>query len=169
MITNSMDLHYEVQQSSSKELLFNQVSRVSAFLRRFRLRLNYGGLSRAQIKLLRFELEGVSVKCHWLARQHPAVERGQANEQQRLHYSMQVLKDAIDIRSMLFESLPQIEEGYLEVYRNASISLIQERIVLGYVQRNDHSSRNLHSIERRARNLGFNFQLESGDLQPLRT
>jgi hypothetical protein len=61
--------------------------------------------------------------------------------------------------ALLFDVLPDVETADLRVYRQTE-GLGRELIITGCVQRNDHSSRSIHSLAMRAKVLGFRFNLE---------
>ncbi len=48
--------------------LTHQISGVSRFLRDLRIQLRFGTLSRAPLRLIRFEITETSAECDWIAR-----------------------------------------------------------------------------------------------------
>jgi hypothetical protein len=143
--------------------LADQLCNVSHFLCRLRRQLRYGELSRAPLTLLRLQLFADTIECDWLARPPDAWDADLPGRVGMRHASLQTLRDAIDVRSVLFHSFPSMEAAYLRVFRQ-SRGRDREMIVTGYVQRNDNSSRWVHSLTMRARNLGFRFNLEGESL-----
>src|ERR1700722_17930503 len=139
--------------------LTEQICNVSQFLCRFRVQLRYGELTRAPLKLLRLEVLAESMECDWLARPQDSWDADLLPGTGLRHASLQTLRDAIDVRSLIFRSFPTLETAYVRIYRD-SPGNEQEMIVTGCVQRNDNSSRRLHSLSMRARVLGFRFHLE---------
>ena len=83
------------------------------------------------------------------------------------HASLQALKDAVDVRYLLFEMLPDVDAAWLRIYRETP-ARARELIIAGYVHRNAISFRNVHSIAMRAKLLGFRFLLEGDILRPTR-
>ena len=53
------------------------------------------------------------------------------------HASLQALKDAIDVRALLFETMPYVATADLRVYRMTA-HYERELIITGCVQRIDH-------------------------------
>lgn len=145
--------------SAGQGRLFHQLHHVGNFLRGVRLQLRYGELSRAPLRLLRFQVVDEIVECDWMARSPDPWDVDLARHVQQRHASLQALRDAIDVRAFLFDVLPQVETANVCVFRE-SAEYTPEMIISGSVHRNDHSSRNLHSIVMRARILGFRFRME---------
>ena len=139
--------------------LTEQICNVSQFLCRFRVQLRYGELTRAPLKLLRLEVLAESMECDWLARPQDRWDADLPPGVGLRHASLQTLRDAIDVRSLVFGSFSSLESAHFRIYRDSSDEK-REMIVTGHVQRNDHSSRRLHSLSMRARVLGFRFHLE---------
>jgi hypothetical protein len=139
--------------------LTEQVCNVSQFLCRFRVQLRYGELTRAPLKLLRLAVLADSLECDWLARPQDPWDSDLPPRTGLRHASLQTLRDAIDVRSLVFRSFSALETAQFRIYRDTPNER-REMIVTGYVQRNDHSSRRLHSLSMRARVLGFRFHLE---------
>jgi hypothetical protein len=125
--------------------------------------MRYGKLSRAPLHLLRFNMLGEDVKCDWLARAPDPWDADLSRHVRERHLSLQTLKDAIDVRGLLFDVLRDVETADLRVYRQAP-GFARELIITGCVQRNDHSSRSIHSLAMRAKILGFRFYLEGDTL-----
>ena len=87
---------------------------------------------------------------------------------QQRHASIQTLRDAIDVRALLFDLMPQMETLYLRTYRRCS-DHERELIIEGYAQRNDHAARNVHSLVMRAKILGFRFDIDGNALRNIAT
>jgi hypothetical protein len=143
--------------------LAKQLCRASRFLQGLRIQLRFGGLSRAPIRLLRLQIVDEVVECDWLARSLDPWDADLSRNVQERHASMQSLRDAIDVRAMLFDLMPQIEMAYLRGYRAAK-DHEQELIIEGCAQRIDHAARNVHSLVMRAKTLGFRFDIEGSTL-----
>jgi hypothetical protein len=164
---NSLSEDYRQRWESGSGLrLTEQICNVSQFLCRFRVQLRYGELTRSPLKLLRLALVGDRVECDWLARAQDPWDVDLPPRMGPRHASLQTLRDAIDVRSLLFRSFSTLESAYFRIYRGSSDNK-QEMIVTGCVQRNDNSSRRLHSLAMRARVLGFRFHLEDDMLSEL--
>ena len=139
--------------------LAEQFCNVSQFLRKLRIQMRFGELTRAPLHLLRLNILGEIAKCDWLARTPDPWDADFSKDMRDRHASLQALKDAIDVRALLFESMPHVETADLRVYRTTS-TFEREMIITGCVQRNDHSARNIHSLAMRAKILGFRFNLD---------
>jgi hypothetical protein len=153
-------------ESGSRIRLAEQICNVSQFLGRVRMQLRYGELTRAPLKPLRFAVLADRVECDWLARPQDPWDADLQPGTGLRHASLQTLRDAIDVRSLIFQSFPTLETAYVRIYRDSPDNQ-QAMIVTGCVQRNDNSSRRLHSLSMRARVLGFRFQLEDDVLLEL--
>ena len=138
---------------------------MSHFLCRLRVQLRYGELSRASLRLLRIEVVEGNVECDWLARPPDPFDAGVSQKVRERHFSLQTLRDAIDVRSLMFSVFPNVESARLRIFRE--IDDKRELIVTGLVQRNDNSSRWVHSLVMRAKVLGFRFRLEDEVLYAL--
>ncbi len=143
--------------------LTDQFCNLSHFLCRLRTQLRYGELTRASLKLLRLQISGDSLECDWMAREADPWDVDLPRKVRRQHASLQTLHDAIDVRSLIFRTFAGIDTASLRIYRETEENG-HELIVTGYVHRNDHSSRWVHSLAMRAKNLGFRFQLQDENL-----
>lgn len=144
--------------------LAEQLCNVSHFLRGLSVRMRFGELSRAPLRLLRLNILGEIVKCDWLARSPDPWDSDLSKRIQERHSSLQTLRDAIDVRALLFDTLPHVETADFRVYRE-SASYTREMIITGCAQRNDNSSRCVHSLVMRAKVLGFRFHLQEDTLR----
>jgi hypothetical protein len=161
--TSAFDPYEDDWTTARKPRLVEQLCNVSRFIRDLRVRMRYGELSRASLQLLRLNILGEDVKCDWLARAPDPWDADLSQHVRERHVSLQALRDAIDVRGLLFEVLPDVETAVLRVYRQAE-GFARELIITGCVQRNDHSSRSIHSLAMRAKVLGFRFNLEGDSL-----
>lgn len=143
--------------------LAEQFGNVSRFLRELRTQMRYGEFTRAPLHLLRFSILGEIVKCDWLARAPDHWDDDLLQEMRERHTSLQALKDAINVRALLFDTMPHVVTADFRVYRETQ-DFQREMIITGCVQRNDHSARNIHSLAMRAKILGFRFYLEAETL-----
>lgn len=161
--TSAFDPYEDDWTVAPKPRLAEQLCDVSRFFRDLRIRMRYGELSRAPLRLLRFNLLGEDVKCDWLARVPDPWDADLSEHVRERHLSLQTLRDAIDVRGLLFDVLRDVATADLRVYRQTP-GFARELIITGCVQRNDHSSRSIHSLAMRAKILGFRFYLEGDTL-----
>ena len=151
---------------SSRIRLAEHLCNVSHFLRGLRVKMRFGELTRAPISLLRLKIVGEVVNCDWLARSADPWDQDLSSKVRERHLALQTLRDAIDVRALLFDAVPQAETANFRVYRDSS-SDTRELIIKGCSQRNDNSSRSLRSLSMRAKILGFRFDLNDGALLKL--
>jgi hypothetical protein len=164
LTANSPFEDYRQKWESAKGLRpADQVCSASNFLFRLRVQLRYGEFTRAPLRLMRLEILADSVACDWLARPPDAWDADLPRSVASRHASLQALHDAIDMRSLVFTAFPGVETAHLRAYRDLP-EKVPEVIVAGCVQRNDNSSRWLHSLVMRARVLGFRFRMEDNIL-----
>ena len=171
--SSSLEAYRQQWESTRGLRLTEQFCKVSHFLCRLRVQMRFGELSRAPLKLLRLEMLADSVECDLIAR---SPDPWDAHLPQRVgmrHSSLQTLRDAIDMRALVFSTFTEIETAHFRIYR-LSPGKPREMVVTGSVQRNDNSSRWVHSLAMRAKVLGFRFCLENeilyeltGDGKPL--
>ncbi|MDR3793478.1 MAG: hypothetical protein P4L03_08855 [Terracidiphilus sp.] len=154
----SADPNDDVWQKQSN--MFLQLRHARHFLSDLKHSLRYGELSRAPLRLLRFQIVEEIAECDWMARRHDQWDEDLPRHIQLRHASLQAIRDAIDIRMLLFDSFPDLETASVSVFRESG-NYTPEMILTGTVQRNDQSARNIHSIVMRAKILGFRFCLEN--------
>lgn len=139
----------------------------SEFVRRVRLQMRFGYLSRSHLELLRLELRGREAECEWIVRSNDPWDCDLPLQSQRLHQTEQALRDAIWLREVLFASLPEIDVAVTKAFRATEGGL--ELIISGVLEKNDVVAPKIASLVMRAKLFGFRFWLEGGSLQPLRT
>ena len=144
--------------------LFQQLCQASRFLRDLRLQMRYGSLTRAPLQLLRFQIVGEMVECDWLSRSLDPWDADLSSHVQQRHASLQALRDAIDIRALIFRAIPGIDTAYCRAFRGGPTP---EPIIAGNVHRNDHSARDVHSLVMREKVLGFRFRMEGDVLRKI--
>lgn len=140
--------------------LTRQISGVGHFLRSYRTQLRFGALSRAPLHLLRVQIKDDAAECDWIARLQDPWDADLTRTIGRRHASLQALKDAIDIRSILFVALPDLATARFRVYRE-STDRCRELIIIGKVRRHDSMFRSIHSLAMRAKLVGLSFRLEN--------
>lgn len=144
--------------------LVKQVLRAGQFLRGVRVQMRFGAFSRAPLRLVRLQVEDNAVECDWLVRSPDRWDADLPPHVQQKHASLQSLRDAIDVRALLFDRMPQLETACLRAYRECG-AYERELIIEGYAQRNHHAARNVHSLVMRAKMLGFRFDIEGNALR----
>ena len=109
---------------------------IADFLRGIRIDRRFGEISRSPLKLLRFQLQGERAEVDWLARvADDIVGRGSAPAQVReQNFSFQALQDAMVLRKMLFDLLPDVCVAELRAFRQSGPELSQ-LIIFGTVNR----------------------------------
>ena len=153
--------------SQGSSRLTQQFCRVSRFVRGFKTELRFGRLSRSPLYLERVLIKGGTAECDCIARNPDPWDVDLAREISRRHAALQALRDAIDLRSLLFTSLPELSKARVRFYR-ASHNQYRELIIVGNLRSQDSSHRNVHSLAMRAKLIGLRFELDNGFLRRLR-
>jgi hypothetical protein len=128
--------------------------------------MRFGELSRAPLRLRRVELQDDTVECDWLTRPPDIWDASLRRTQRDHNESIQALADAISIRNLLFDALPNVENAVLRVFRQPAREA-PEMIILGTVSREMPAVHRVSSLVMRAKLYGFCFCLEDGFLRPL--
>jgi hypothetical protein len=139
---------------------------VSHFLLRLRVQLQFGRLSRAPLQLIRLQLTEDLVECDLIARAGDPWDADLPDRLARRHVTLQTLRDAIDLRALLFRTVPEAKKAYCRIYRKGE-EATHQLVIAGIIHRNDQSSRGIHALSVRARALGFRFRLDNDFLSPI--
>lgn len=142
---------------------------IADFIRGMRRELRFGDLSRAPLRLLRLELSGKSVSCDWLARPGDIFDESLDWRQRERNVSEQALCDAIRVRDLVFETLPQVEGAVLRGFRSSEAREPPELIISGVAVREAPHTFRVSSLVMRAKLCGFQFEIKDGILQALKT
>jgi|SRR5689334_18228628 hypothetical protein len=149
-----------------KSELIGKLCDIRNVINQLRVQLRFGRLSRAPLRLLRFEWAGDHVQCDWIARSPDDWDRGLPRYVGEGNASIQALEDAIVVRDLLFYTLRDISSATFRVYREAADEP-QELIITGTVTRPEPLRWNIHSLIMRAKLSGFRFSLNEGKLVAL--
>lgn len=139
---------------------------VSLFFKSFRLQV--GEHSRLPLRLLRFNLDQGTICCDWVARDPDPWDLTLPPSVGMRHASLQALKDAIDTRSLLFQSVQGIDNACIRAYRRAPGDRL-EPILFGNLRRQSGAYRSTRSLAMRAKLMGFRFRLDDEILIPLKS
>lgn len=150
---------------AEKGRMMRHLCEIGDFVRRMRTHTRFGDLSRAHLKLLRFELHGDQAECNFLARRADPWDAGLPAAVAGRNVSAQALRDAISVRALLFRVLPDISRAVLRVYRLTGESL--ELIITGVVRREEQAPATVRSLAMRAKLCGLQFWLDDGILESL--
>ncbi len=151
--------------SKARARLAKRISDASHFLRDFRVRMRFGELTRAPMRLLRFQMSEARAECDWVAREPDSWDANLPSSVGQRHASLQALKDAIAVRNLLFDIVPEVDTALLRVYRSGPGS--GELIIAGTSERTDWHARSVRSLAMRAQLLGLRFSMENGILNEL--
>jgi hypothetical protein len=140
----------------------------ACFVRKLRIRLRFGKLSRAPLKLLRLELRGNSAECEWMARPADPWDSFLPAGDGERNASLQALQDAMAVRELLFATLPDLQTATFRVYRESQEET-SELIITGTLESNCEVASNVRSPAMRAKLFGFQFWMENGVLGALQS
>jgi hypothetical protein len=155
----------EWNSDAEKGRMMRHLCELGDFVRRMRTHTRFGDLSRARLKLLRFELHGDEAECNFVARRADPWDAGLPAGVAERNVSAQALRDAISIRALLFQMLPDISKAVLRVYRLTGESL--ELVITGVVRREEQAPATVRSLAMRAKLCGLQFWLDDGILESL--
>ena len=149
-----------------------QIWEASDFVRKLRVRLRFGKLSRAPLKLLRLELRGPVAACEWLARPADFWDGDLPASVGKKNASAQALEDSLAVREMLFAAMPGVSSAVFRVYRaveETEAGAEPELIIVGIVERDEQVAGNIRSLAMRAQLFGFRFWMDNGVLGTLQS
>jgi hypothetical protein len=139
---------------------------IADFLRGIRIGRRFGELSRSPLKLLRFQVLGDRAELEWLARPTDVWDAALPRTVREQNFSFQALQDAISLREMLFELLPDIYAAEFRAFRQSAAEA-PKLIIFGTASREAPDALRVTSPAMRAKLYGFHFQLNDGVLGPL--
>jgi len=142
-----------------------QIWSVSTFLRKLKSQLRSGELSRAPLKLLRFQIQENKAECDWIARPPDPWDDHIAATIRDQNQTLQALRDALTMRQLLFRAIPDVQSARFRVYRHSK-EVVPEMIITGTVAREDEASPRVASLVMRAKLCGLHFSLHEGVLVP---
>ena len=142
------------------------LTEIAGFLWRVRNGLKFGEYSRARLKLLRFELRENTAECEWLARPNDPWDVDLPAHVREQNYSLQALRDALQMREALFKSIPDVDSVRIRVYELRG-STDPELIITGHLSRDDEPPPRLSSPVMQARLAGLRFHLADGVFEGL--
>jgi hypothetical protein len=82
--------------------LLQTLDEIGSFARSFRTKLRFGELSRAPLRLLRFQLQGKDVECDWIARVSDEWDHDLPTAKREFAATQQALEDSLAVRAWLF-------------------------------------------------------------------
>lgn len=136
------------------------------FVRRLRVQMKYGELSRAPLNLLRIEVCDEQAECDWLARRPDVFDSSLSWKRGSQLESEQALRDAMAIGQLLFAVLPGVHDAELRAFRQSAREP-PDLIITGMLRREAPSVLRVPSLAMRAKLHGFHFWLDDGVLVPL--
>ncbi|MGC2419683.1 MAG: hypothetical protein WA434_18210 [Candidatus Acidiferrales bacterium] len=137
---------------------------VADFVRRVRVHMRFGELSRAPLRLLRLQLWPKAAECDWMARSSDAWDEALPRGERDRRASFQAVQDALAIREMLFGVLPDVQSAELRSFRQSAREP-PELIIFGTVHRETVPAEKVTSPVMQAKLYGFRFFLDDGVLQ----
>ena len=140
---------------------------VADFVRGLRREMRFGELSRAPLKLLRLELRGDFLACDWMARPADIWDADLRQSVRDRNESLQALADAIAIRDLAFDALPNMQMAVLRAFRPSAAREPPELIIVGSIHRDDPEVYGRASLRMRAKLSGFHFCLEGQRLESI--
>jgi hypothetical protein len=143
-----------------------QLFEVANFVRRLRTQMRFGELSHSPLRLLRFNLQGNTAECDWLARPADAWDTTLPRQIRERNASMQALQDAVAIREMMFGLLPEVNTVEIRAFRQSAREP-PRLIISGTVIRQEAEVTKVTSPVMRAKLYGFRFWLDDGVLVTL--
>jgi hypothetical protein len=146
----------------------NVLWEISDFVRKVRREMRFGELSRAPLRLLRFEVLGDRAECEWVMRPSDPWDADLGPEVGERNQTMQALQDAMLVRELLLSSLSGIHTAKFRVYRQ-SLDESCELIIAGTIARDDDVPQRVSSLVMRAKLCGLRFWLDNGVLATLQS
>jgi len=141
-----------------------ELMQTADFLSRARRRMRYGALSREPLRLMRLEWKETVVECDWLMRAPDVWDRFLPQHLVRSHQSLQALRDALNLRDLVFAAFPRVSQAELRMFRREPDRPL-EVLMCGTVHRANEIMQRVPSVAMRAKLCGFEFSLAEGILE----
>jgi hypothetical protein len=141
----------------------NVIWEASEFIRRVRVRMRFGDLSRAPIELLRLQVNKSEAECDWLIRPMDPWDLVLPERIRETNHSLQALRDALTMREILFAAFRDLRTAEFRVFRPSG-QREPELIMTGTIDRKDEVPLRIPSVAMRAKLCGFRFSLSDGVL-----
>lgn len=142
------------------------ISNAARFVRNSHRSLKQGEFSREPITVLRFEWRGDFIECDWMMRPPDPWDRDLPEHVARRLQTMQALRDALNLRTLIFDSFPAVMNAELRMFR-ADRDHRLELMMNGTVSRTSEVFHRVPSVAMRAKLCGFHFVLSDGVLDRL--
>jgi hypothetical protein len=162
-----------ISDSASKRLdigghanMVERLCEIGDFVRKLRTQTRFGELSRAPLRLLRFELRDDVAECDWISRPRDPWDEELPQIVGERHASSQALQDAMAIRDLIFRTLSDLDNVVVRAYR-LSTTKHPELIITGTVSRGQYPPAAVRSLAMRAKLSGLQFSLDEGVLENL--
>jgi hypothetical protein len=137
------------------------------FVRGLRREMRFGELSRAPLRLLRLEFRDEALACDWMARPPDIWDADLRQPVRDRNESLQALADAIAVRDLAFDALPNLQMAVLRAFRPSAAREPPELIIAGSIHRDDPEVYQRASLTMRAKLSGFRFCLEGERLEAI--
>lgn len=137
------------------------------FVRRLSRERRFGELSRAPLQLLRLELRRETLACDWMARRADSWDADLREPAKDRNESLQALADAIAVRDLAFDALPNVQSAVLRAFRPSAAREPPELIIFGSIHRDDPEVHRRASLMMRAKLSGFHFCMEGQRLESI--
>lgn len=138
---------------------------ISDFIRRVKIERRFGELSRSPLKLLRLQIQGERAEVEWLARTSDEWDAHLPWRVREEAFSLQALQDAIALREMVFDLLPDVHEAEFRAFRQSACEP-PRMVIFGRVTREAPDVLRVASAAMRAKLYGLHFQMQEGVLRP---
>jgi hypothetical protein len=146
--------------------MVKRLCEIGDFVRKLRTQARFGELSRAPLRLLRFELGDDVAECDWISRPADPWDEELPLIVRERHASSQALQDAIAIRDLMLRILSGVNNVVVRAYR-LSTTENPELIITGTVSRGQCPPAAVRSLAMRAKLSGLQFSLDEGVLENL--
>jgi hypothetical protein len=137
---------------------------VADFVRTLRRQMRFGEFSRAPLRLLRVELRENIAECDWMARAVDPWDADLSPSVRDRNLTEQALRDAMNVRDLLFSVFPDVATANIRVYREGELPSL---IIAGMVKREEPPPKGTRSLAMRVKLCGLQFRLDDGRLEPL--
>jgi hypothetical protein len=144
----------------------NDILDAAEFVRRIRVRMRFGQLSRAPLQLLRLQLSRRQAECDWLIRPADPWDMDLPAPIREENRTLQALMDALKMRELIFAAFREVQTAQIKVFRTSGCDQL-DLMMTGTIHRLDEVPLRIDSVVMRAKLAGFRFSLLDGVLNAI--